>query len=393
MSPSTHPIGHHTSHTLENGAASCSSGSGGANDAVCHLVGSDQSNVVEVNGQPASTVNLVDLAAALKTPAEYDEGPSRSRADSLSQQSSLAASDDDDVESVGTASTSMCSSGNLANFSIIDTTLREGEQFANAHFTTEDKIKIARALDDFGVEYIEVTSPAASEQSRLDCAALCKLGLRAKILCHIRCNMDDARIAASTGVDGINICIGTSTQLMTNSHGKDLTWIAAKAKEVIAYVQSQGIEVRFSGEDSFRSNFDDIVELYSLMDKLGVQRVGIADTVGGATPMEVYNKITTLRSVVGCGVETHFHNDTGCAVANAFVALEAGATHIDTCVLGIGERNGITPLGSLMAALMPTNRDYILNKYNIKMLGYLDNLIAGIVGVEIPWNNPVLKVD
>jgi homocitrate synthase len=180
---------------------------------------------------------------------------------------------------------------------------------------------------------------------------------------------------------------------MTNSHGKDLTWIAAKAKEVIAYVQSQGIEVRFSGEDSFRSNFDDIVELYSLMDKLGVQRVGIADTVGGATPMEVYNKITTLRSVVGCGVETHFHNDTGCAVANAFVALEAGATHIDTCVLGIGERNGITPLGSLMAALMPTNRDYILNKYNIKMLGYLDNLIAGIVGVEIPWNNPVLKVD
>jgi homocitrate synthase len=48
----------------------------------------------------------------------------------------------------------MCSSGNLANFSIIDTTLREGEQFANAHFTTEDKIKIARALDDFGVEYV-----------------------------------------------------------------------------------------------------------------------------------------------------------------------------------------------------------------------------------------------
>lgn len=188
MSPSTHPIGHHTSHTLENGAASCSSGSGGANDVVCHLVGkgtplpplalifaqlhepflltrstcnsgSDQSNVLEVNGPSNPTANLVDLAAALKTTAEYDDSPSRSRADSVSQESSLAASDDDDVESVGTASTSMCSSGNLANFSIIDTTLREGEQFANAHFTTEDKIKIARALDDFGVEY--VSSPLA----------------------------------------------------------------------------------------------------------------------------------------------------------------------------------------------------------------------------------------
>ena len=94
---------------------------------------------------------------------------------------------------------------NISRFKIIESTLREGEQFANAFFDTETKIKIARALDDFGVDYIELTSPAASEQSRKDCEAICKLGLKvlqgeplglliasllicgqAKILTHVR---------------------------------------------------------------------------------------------------------------------------------------------------------------------------------------------------------------
>ena len=75
----------------------------------------------------------------------------------------------------------------------------EGEQFANAFFDTKTKIAIAKALDAFGVEYIELTSPAASEQSRMDCEAICKLGLKSKILTHIRCHMDDARIAVETG--------------------------------------------------------------------------------------------------------------------------------------------------------------------------------------------------
>ncbi|KAK5660213.1 hypothetical protein OQA88_13687, partial [Cercophora sp. LCS_1] len=67
---------------------------------------------------------------------------------------------------------------NVSRFKIIESTLREGEQFANAFFDTDTKIKIAKALDDFGVDYIELTSPAASEQSRLDCEAICKLGLK-----------------------------------------------------------------------------------------------------------------------------------------------------------------------------------------------------------------------
>ena len=174
---------------------------------------------------------------------------------------------------------------------------------------------------------------------------------------------------------------------MKHSHGKDLTHISTKAKEVIEIVNAHGIEVHFSGEDSFRSNFDDLLNLYSLVDRLGVRRVGIADTVGVASSRDVFNKISALRRVVGCDIETHFHNDTGCAVANAYTALEAGATHIDTTVLGIGERNGITSLGGLVASLLPTERKYVLSKYKVETLSYLDSLVAQIVGVEVPFNN------
>ena len=96
-------------------------------------------------------------------------------------------------------------------------------------------------LDEFGVDYIELTSPAASPESKAHCEAICKLGLkRTKILTHIRCHMEDAKLAVETGeysyvslralltgpgVDGVDVVIGTSQFLRDHSHGKDMTWI------------------------------------------------------------------------------------------------------------------------------------------------------------------------
>jgi HMGL-like len=67
-------------------------------------------------------------------------------------------------------------------------------------------------------------------------------------------------------------------------------------------------------------------------------------------------------------IETHFHNDTGCAIANAYCALEAGATHVDTSVIGIGERNGITPLGGFMARMIVGAPEYVKEKYKLHKL-------------------------
>lgn len=275
----------------------------------------------------------------------------------------------------------------LDNFSIIESTLREGEQFANAFFTSDQKVEIAHLLDALGVEYLELTSPAASPQSQQDCTRIASLGLRAKILTHVRCHMDDAKLAIDTGVDGIDVVFGTSSYLREFSHGKDIPYIIDSAIQVIEFVKSQGLEVRFSSEDSFRSDLVDLLTIYRAVDKIGVNRVGIADTVGVANPRQVYDLVRTLRSVVSCDIEFHGHNDTGCAVANAYCALEGGATHVDTSVLGIGERNGITPLGGLIARMYTYNADMIRRRYNLPMLREVENYVASLVSVDVPFNN------
>ena len=145
--------------------------------------------------------------------------------------------------------------------------------------------------------------------------------------------------------------------------------------------------LRFSTEDSFRSREADLLRVYLAVADLGlVNRLGVADTVGIAMPDQVYALVHQLIRLTGLDVEFHGHNDSGCAIANASAALEAGATHVDTTILGIGERNGITPLGGLIARLYTINRDYV-TKYNLRLLAQLDQLIADICGLTIPFNN------
>jgi homocitrate synthase len=199
--------------------------------------------------------------------------------------------------------------------------------------------------------------------------------------------MDDARLAIDTGVDGIDVLFGTSSLLRQFSHGKSIPEIIHAAIEVVTYIKSQGVEVRFSSEDSFRSDLVDLLMVYRAVDELGVNRVGIADTVGVASPRQVSELVGTLRGVVRCDIEFHGHNDTGCAIANSFAALEAGATHVDTSVLGIGERNGITPLGGFIARIYTASRDLVMSKYNLALLRDIENLVADIVGIQVPFNN------
>ena len=279
----------------------------------------------------------------------------------------------------------------LENFSIIESTLREGEQFVNAFFRSEQKVEIAKLLDEFGVEYIELTTPAASPQSAKDCETIAKLGLHAKTLTHTRCAMSDAKMAVDTGVQGVDTVIGTSSHLRQFSHGKSIEAIIDMANEVLTYLMSQNVEVRFSTEDSLRSNPEDLFRVYEAVDKLGIHRVGIADTVGIGEPRQIYELVSALRSRVHCDIEFHGHNDTGCAIANAYAALEAGATHVDTSVLGIGERNGITPLGGLIARLYATNPKWI-QKYKLPMLKDIDHLVAEMVSVDIPFNNYITGI-
>lgn len=279
----------------------------------------------------------------------------------------------------------------IERFSIIDSTLREGEQFAGANYTLDQKIEIVKLLDEFGVECIELTSPLASPRSAEDIKAIVGLGLNAKILTHTRCHMDDAARALETGADGIDVLFGTSSLLREFSHGKEIDEIIESAVEVVTFIKDHGREVRFSSEDTFRSDPEDLYRIYETVDAYGVDRVGLADTVGVATPMELYHLVSGLRQRVKADIEFHGHDDSGCAIANSYTALEAGATHIDTSVLGIGERNGITPLGGFIARMYATDRK-LVQKYNLEKLRELDLLVGDIVGVDIPFNNYITGI-
>lgn len=277
------------------------------------------------------------------------------------------------------------------SWAIIDSTLREGEQFARGNFKTDQKLEIARALDAFGIEFIEVTTPMVSEQTRQDICKLTSLGLKSKFLTHVRCHMDDVQRAADTGVDGLDLLFGTSSFLREFSHGKSITQIIETAQKVIGWIQDNHpqLQIRFSAEDTFRSEETDLMAVYKAVSDMGVNRVGLADTVGVATPRQVYTLVRQVREVIHaeCGIEFHGHNDTGCAISNAYEAIEAGATHIDTTILGIGERNGITPLGGFLARMFTFDPQGLVDKYNLNMLPELDNMIAKMVGLPIPWNN------
>lgn len=270
--------------------------------------------------------------------------------------------------------------------SFVETTLREGEQFAKAHFTSPQRKAIAQALDAFGVEYLELTSPAASPQSARDIADIASMGLRARILTHTRSHLNDVRLAVEHGVHGVNILFATSEQLRTVSHGRTLDELIEQAQEVISFLKQYPVEIRFSCEDAFRTPLDDLLKVYTAIDSFKINRIGVADTVGIATPLQVYHVVRTIRNAVSCDIEFHGHNDTGCAIANAFCAWQAGATHIDVTVLGIGERNGITPLGGFIARLAALNPK-LVERYNLGMIHDLDSMIAEMVGVEIPFNN------
>ncbi|MBV9100614.1 MAG: homocitrate synthase [Candidatus Dormibacteraeota bacterium] len=276
----------------------------------------------------------------------------------------------------------------IPHLRIIDSTLREGEQFAHAHFSTAQKLQIAAALDRFGVDYMELTSPLASPQSESDLRTVAQMARRFRLLTHVRCSLADARRAIDTGVDGVDVLFATSTRLRTASHGLSIDEIIEIGTAVVREIRAAGLEARFSSEDSFRSDPDSLVRVYRAMDAAGASRVGLADTVGVATPRQVHELVALVRSSVACDVEFHAHNDTGCAVANAHAALEAGATHVDTTILGIGERNGIVPLSSLIARLLTVQPD-LVDRYRLEMLPELDHMLAGMLGVDVPFTAPV----
>ncbi|EDP66103.1 homocitrate synthase [alpha proteobacterium BAL199] len=277
----------------------------------------------------------------------------------------------------------------LSDVVIVDSTLREGEQFVHADFSRDAKLEIARALTSFGVNYLEVTSPAASRRSRTDAATIANAGLPAMVAAHIRCHKDDAAIAIDTGVGALHMVMATSPILRAASHGKAIAEVVRIAAEVGEFVRNRApnIELRFSSEDAFRCPLNDLMNVYLPLSELRLfDRFGLADTTGAATPDRVAEVVNLLRRLTTTPIEFHGHNDIGCAIANAHAAAMNGATHINTTVLGLGERNGITPLEGLIAVMYAADRGRTMAQFQLSELPALCRRVAELAGVAVPFN-------
>ena len=272
---------------------------------------------------------------------------------------------------------------------ILDSTLREGEQFAGSFFSHEQRLTIARMLDALGVAFIEVPSPVASPETSYAVQALCELNLCAHIVAHVRCNEADVQAALDTSIYGLNLFYGTSMELRTFSHGRRIEQIIADAVPLVRRIRAAGRYVRFSTEDAFRSDLIDLLTVFDAVVEAGVQRIGLPDTVGIATPKQVEHLVRLCAErYPHVGIEFHGHNDTGCAIANTVAALEAGADCSDVTVLGIGERNGIASLSGVISYLYVHYPEQIAT-YDLTQLAPLDQFVAECLHTAIPFNMPI----
>src|SRR6266487_4830184 len=277
----------------------------------------------------------------------------------------------------------------MRSLAILDSTLREGEQFTNAFFTLDQRLQFARLLYSVGVEFIEVPSPVVSPDIRQAVQSLCQLDLSAHIVAHVRCVEADVQAALDTPVFGLNLFYGTSAELRTFSHGRRIDRMLTEIIPLIQLIRSAGRYVRFSAEDAFRSDLVDLLTVFDAVVDAGVHRIGLPDTVGIATPRQVEQlvRLCTER-YPQVGIEFHGHNDTGCALANTFAALEGGADCLDVTVLGIGERNGIASLSGLIAQLYIHHQD-LLEAYELTKLAPLDRFVSECLDLPIPFNMPI----
>jgi homocitrate synthase len=287
---------------------------------------------------------------------------------------------------------------------IIDTTLREGQQTSLLHdhhkyfYTERDKLELVRALILYGVKFIEMFSPMVSPQEREDFAVLQQARdelVTQKgytfLLAHVRCHPDDVGAAIRAGFDGLNIYIGTSPQSRTFNTGKDLEEIARRARTLLEDLRKNhpNLILRFSGEDTFRTRLEDQFLVYDQVAAL-VDRLGLPDTVGVATPTLVSQRIRALRERYPVTeFEVHFHDDRGYALSNTMEAISEGVRYVNTTLLGIGERSGITSLTALMFNLH-LDQDYdALEGYHLRGSYPINVLAADKLRMLVPPKEPI----
>ncbi len=274
------------------------------------------------------------------------------------------------------------------NITVYDTTLRDGEQTPGVCFGFEEKLEIARKLDQFKINQIEAGFPIVSERERETVKAIANENLDAEILALTRTKPEDIDAAIDCDVDGIITFIGTSDIHLDHKMHIGRQEAISISQKAIEYAKDHGLFVAFSAEDATRTDIEFLKRIYGIAEECGADRVHIADTTGAITPQGIDYLVRELTKDLNIDIALHCHNDFGLAVINSITGVLAGAKGISTTVNGIGERAGNASLEELIMAMkILYGKDL---GFKTKYIKELSTLVSKFSGLDIPYNKPVV---
>lgn len=232
-----------------------------------------------------------------------------------------------------------------------DNTLREGEQPPGVLFTPDEKLAIARELDQAGVHWANVGFPAVSAQELDAVRRITSAGLRMKTAALARMLPRDIDITAEAGVDLISLFLGSSDVHLQHKYRITEAEALTRIEELVPRAKSSGKLTAFCLEDGSRTPFDRIMRMFELAQDAGADYLVLADTVGVLTPTATFRIFQKLREALDVPLGVHFHDDLGLALSNTLAALQAGARMAQVTVNGVGERAGNACLEELAVLL------------------------------------------
>lgn len=283
---------------------------------------------------------------------------------------------------------------------VLDSTLREGEQTPGVCFDVHIKLAIADLLARVGVDVIEAGHPAVTDDIRNAVTLLAARGLGPRIGAHARSLKGDVDLALGCGVQFLGVFYCVSDERLGDSR-LSLTAAVDRIASVVRYAREQrpGLLIRYTPEDAVRSAFDNVLTAASVAAEAGADIVSIADTTGYLLPgtgRDMYTLVSRLGEGLAARgltpkIAVHCHNDRGLALANALDGVRAGAEIVDASVLGLGERAGIVDLATLLAVLA---QDYgqgagSCGPWDLTLLPELYDLVSRYARIPVPAHFPV----
>jgi isopropylmalate/homocitrate/citramalate synthase len=231
---------------------------------------------------------------------------------------------------------------------LTDVTLREGDQMPGREFTAEAKIECARALDDLGVPFVQPGFPATGEKDREVISELAGTS-DARIVALARALESDIDAALQTDADVVETFVSASDRHLEHLLGVSREEMLSMLGEAVDYIHDHGVTAHVTLADAFRTDRDHLVEIVDTVPDAAF--VSLADTVGARTPRTVESTLSGLAGHVSFDrLGVHFHDDMGCATANALAVYRAGVGKVDVSIGGLGERAGNTALEELAVA-------------------------------------------